>query len=861
MMKRILSVLGALCMLALCVVVVALIAADYSWYRSLGFAQVFSVSWWSRGLTLAFFVLVTYALFLSTLFAVRKRVKGQKSRVATWSTHTIAILLSILASLQISTQWKIFRLAVSGQSFGQIEPFTKLDVSFFVFTLPAAERLVSWLLSLVVLEGIWIAILITYLPKRPATKAKSRTAAGATATATAGDTKAAKTAKAAQAKAQVSTFWDIARAYVRPLLAALMFVVSINIALSAFALLYQQGGFFPGLSYVDARLRFPGLLVTAALALIVAVCLLALRRRKTLVIIFGLWAVLAIVGLSVAPPVLSALWVKPNELTFEQPYLQHALDMTRASWGLDKVKSLDYLATTTLSDEQNAAIAAELQNARIWTPSALKQAFTQLETIRPYYQLSTIQPDRYQVNGAPAEVLVAAREMDTSGLPKNAQNWINQHLVYTHGYGLSIASATAVDEGGFPQFLVSEVPPVVASEVATCAPALATTEPRIYFGQSSDDWVITGTTLDEFDRSDAGKTLTTRYEGTLGIPLDSFATRALWALKLGSKDLLLSGYLTRDSQLLTNRSITARVARLAPWLELDDRPYPALVEGRIYWILDGFTSSNHFPFSKAVDGGSASSTDRVNYRRNSVKAVVDAYTGEVRLYAFGDDPLRDAWAAIYPGTVVAAGETSPALAKHFRYPVSYFQAQAEVFSAFHLDEPTAFYHKDNLWGQFSVAEKIAGEQDGTNTLLEPSYHLLTLPGETQPTYALVLPYSAPGKDNMISLLAASSNPESYGELTAYHLPPERITLGPQQVLARIQQDPEIAQNIALWNQNGNTVVYGDMLILPVEGSFVYVQPIFLKAQNAAITEVVSVVVVQGESVHTGATISEALSPE
>jgi uncharacterized membrane protein (UPF0182 family) len=567
------------------------------------------------------------------------------------------------------------------------------------------------------------------------------------------------------------------------------------------------------------------------------------RMRRTPFVVFGVWAVLSILVLSIAPGVVTAIHIAPNEMTAEKPYVQHAIDMTREAYALGDVQSNEYPALESIPDADAQAAAEELALARIWTPSSLKQAFKQLETIRPYYQLSAIQPDRYEVNGRAEEVLVTAREINVKGLPKSARNWINRHLVYTHGYGLSIASATAIDESGFPEFLVGDVPPVVASEVATNSPALETTEPRIYFGQNTADWVVTGTKLDEFDHDDGARNSENRYKGTGGIVLDSFAKRLLWSVKLRTKNLLLSSYITADSQLLVTRSVNDRVAKIAPWLTLDAKPYPALVDGRIYWILDGYTSSDHFPFAKTL------SKKSTNYLRNSVKAVVDAYSGDVRLYAFGDDPIRDAWAAIYPGTVTDAAQTPDALAAHFRYPTKMFNAQAQLYKTFHITDPNVYYNKEDLWGQF---------KDDTGSLA-PSYHLLNLPGETDATYALVLPYSAPNKDNMIALLAASSNPDTYGQLTAYLLPRERITLGPQQILARIQQDPEIAPQIALWNQNGNTVIYGDMLILPVEGSITYVQPIFLKAASASITEVVGIVTVNNNQVSMGSTVTEALA--
>ncbi|MDR1775962.1 MAG: UPF0182 family protein [Actinomycetes bacterium] len=861
MLKKLLIALIALVIVCVLAAGCLWVFADYTWYAALNVPQVFAVTWLSRALTLLLFVVMTYALFATTLAAVRRRLRPRRSRAASWSMQAVAVLLALLASLQISSQWRIFRLALSGHAFGTAEPVTGLDVSFFVFTLPALERLVAWLLALVVLEAIWIAVLINYLPKSP----DSPPVAG------------------------------LIRRWVRPLLAALMAIVGCNLALSACAMLYDQSGLFPGLSATDARLRFPALLVSAAGAVIVAVFIWfsgrlgsakrgsaspryvatsarrvdaqpvirlgkntklgkverRVYRHKAALIAFAVWAVASVLALTVAPPLYQALAVSPNELTAEKPYMQHALDMTRASWQLDQTMSVDYAAAEQVSAEDSAAAAAELSRARIWTPSSLKQAFKQLETVRPYYQLSSIQPDRYVVNETTQEVLVTAREINPSGLTKGARTWVNRHLVYTHGYGISIASATESDAGGFPEFWVGDVPPVVAevatadSTQATDTASLVTTEPRIYYGENTSDWALVGTTLDEFDHDEGSKNISTRYEGDGGVSIANPVTRLAWSLRLRSKDLLLSSYVTRDSQLLVTRKVASRVAKIAPWLTLDSKPYPALVEGRILWIIDGYTSSDHYPFAASASGKQGAT----NYLRNSVKAVVDAYTGAVTLYAFGQDPVRDAWAAIYPNTVVDASQTPAGLADHFRYPTKLFAAQAKVMRTYHIDSPEVFYNKEDLWGQYA-------DGDGT---LAPSYHLLSAPGADTADYSLVLPYSIPGKDNMIALVAANCDPADYGQLTAWLLPRERITLGPNQVLARIQQDPAIAPQIALWNQNGNTVVYGDMLVLPVADSIAYVQPIFLKAKSAAITELVGVALDYNDRIVMGSTVDDALA--
>ncbi|HEY5507020.1 MAG TPA: UPF0182 family protein, partial [Coriobacteriia bacterium] len=535
------------------------------------------------------------------------------------------------------------------------------------------------------------------------------------------------------------------------------------------------------------------------------------------------------------------------EATLEQPYRARNIAMTRAAFDLSSVTGVPYAGLESLTNTASAAAQNLLADATIWTPTSVSQAFNQLQTIRPYYKLSAIDFDRYRIGGELRQVLVAARQIDPTGLPSNARTWVNTHLVYTHGYGLAISSASQTTTQGFPTFLEGDVPSAISPDLGDTAPSLVTTEPRIYFGPDMTGYGITNTKLDEFDYPTSGRNATTRYSGA-GAPIGGPLERLAWAVSLGSDQMLFSSYIKSDSQVLLYRGITQRAMKLAPWLTYDASPYAAIVDGRIVWILDAYTSSDHYPNSQPLDNSG------INYLRNSVKVVVDAYSGETKFYAFGEDPVRDAWALIFPNLITSQSQMTPSLADHIRAPIKMFQAQAQVYRAYHMTDPTVFYNREDLWDF---------PKDATGTPIPPSYLMLNLPdasgAPTGKAMYLLQAFSLPNRDNLVGWMATACDPAHYGQRTVYLLPKSRVTLGPRNISARINQDPRISQQLTLWNQPGNSVVFGTMLVYPVEGSVAYIQPIFLQAQNNAFSQLVSVITVNGDRVEFAANLPTALA--
>jgi uncharacterized membrane protein (UPF0182 family) len=794
---------------------VANVWTDYQWYSSLGQQTVF----WGTSLTqLAVWLAFATVGFLVLHASARAawRVISEKPRL-TRTTAVACLLLAGALALAMSQQWMTFRLAAANQPFGVQDLQFGVDVGFFVFVLPAFELLYQWLNGLTVVAIVTVA----------AITASSRMRVVDT----------------------IPVRWGQLKKILFALAGVLMVAVSLNFWIAVWRISYSPAGQIFGASYSDITAALPAYWIMCALSLALAAVLFVTAVRpgwKAIFISVAAYALAAVLLVGVWPWAVQTYIATPNEATLEQPYRARNIAMTRSAFDLSSVDGVPYPGLESLSASASADAERVLADATIWTPDSVAQAFNQLQTIRPYYKLSAIDFDRYRIEGELRQVLVAARQIDPSGLPANAQTWVNTHLVYTHGYGLAISSASQTTNQGFPTFLVGDVPSVVASGIASGATSLETDEPRIYFGPDMQGYAIVNTAIDEFDYPTGEKNATTRYTGT-GTAVGPFLSRLAWAVRFGSDQLLFSGYVGPDSQVLLYRGVRERAAKLAPWLAYDGKPYPAIVDGRIVWILDARTFSDHFPNSQPLPSG-------MNYLRDSVKVVMDAYTGDIHFYATGEDPIRDAWATVFPSIITPEAAIPPSLADHLRAPRQSFSAQADAYLDYHMTDPTVFYNREDLWD-------IPKGADGKP--MQPTYLMLDLPDAAgRPTgkgMYLLQPFSLPNRDNLVGWMATGCDPDTFGKLTDYLLPKSRVTLGPRNIAARINQDPRISQQLTLWSQPGNTVVFGTMLVMPVEQSVAYIQPVFLQAQDNSITQLVSVIVVNGDRVEFASTLAGALA--
>jgi len=512
--------------------------------------------------------------------------------------------------------------------------------------------------------------------------------------------------------------------------------------------------------------------------------------------------------------------VTPNEQVRETPFMEYNIAATREAFALDRVEERELPGEATLTREHIEANRATLDNVRLWDHQPLLETFGQIQEIRTYYDFVSVDNDRYQINGQSRQVMLSARELNPAALPN--RTWVNERLVFTHGHGLTLGPVNQVTSEGLPVLFVRDLPPVTTVD-------LDIREPSIYFGELANDYVIVRTDAQEFHYPKGEDNVYSQYAGTGGVPLSSFLTKLLFAARFRSYQILLSDDITAESRLMFDRQIRRRVQKIAPFLVLDNDPYPVISDGRIFWIQDAYTVTDRYPY--------ATSSGRVNYIRNSVKVTIDAYQGTVSFYAAEpSDPIAQTLAKIFPGLLKPMTDMPEDLRRHVRYPEDIFQIQATVYSTYHMNNPAVFYNKEDQW------EAPAVDSGGESRRMEPYYTMMKIPGEQSAEFIQMLPFTPRRRDNLASWMVARSDGEHYGKLQVFQFPKQTLVFGPQQVVARINQDQVISPQIALWSQQGSQVIQGTLMVIPIEESLIYVRPLYLRAQAGRIPELTRVIV-------------------
>lgn len=811
---------------------------DFLWYDDLGQTGVFWVRIQSQlavgaAFAAAAFVILYANMWVARRFAPRVVPVGVPDGLPPQFTEfllqlrrltgpfldkvilLVAAVLAFLNGSAMADEWVTFRLALARVPFGISDPAFGRDAGFFVFTLPVLELVLAWTGGI-----LFLALVLSALV---------HLADGAI-----------------QPWQRLRGFAPHVKAHLSVLIAALIASRAFGYWLDIWNLSYSPRGQVVGASYTDVHAQLPAYRILIVVSLVAAAALLLNIRFKGWrlpAVAVGAWLVASVLLAGVWPATVQRFVVDPNEAAREAPYIERNIAMTRLAFELSDVEGQAYAAAEDLSASDVRTATDTISNVRLWDPQIVQQGYAQLQSIRPYYEFADVDVDRYEIGGRDRQVLVSAREMNSSLLAEQAQTWVNRHLVYTHGFGLVMSPTSEADRRGLPLFVVGDVPPRVSSRLASgTAGALETKQPRIYFGERTTDYVIVDADIEEFDYPQGDKNETYRYEADGGVRIGSLARRLAWAMRLGSTQVLFSDYIREDSRVLINRDIRTRLDMLAPWLRLEDDAYPVLVEGRIVWVIDAYTSTDRFPNANGLDDGT-------NYLRNSVKVTVDAFTGETTLYAVAEDPILRAWRSVFPELIVDGDEVPDAVREHFRYPQGLFSAQADIYRTYHMTDPGVFYNKEDQW-------QIPEVSDGVP--MEPFFVLLELPGSDKEHFYLMQPYTPRNRDNMIGWMAVSSDPENYGDRTVYSLPKDRVILGPEQVRARINQDPVISPQLTLWNQRGSSVQFGNMLVLPIKDALVYVQPVFLQSEQTAIPELARVVVAYSDRVEMQSTLADAL---
>jgi uncharacterized membrane protein (UPF0182 family) len=592
------------------------------------------------------------------------------------------------------------------------------------------------------------------------------------------------------------------------------------------SLVYSTTGPLIGASYTDLHARYPAMhLVAVAAILTAATILYGMMRRK-----LAFYSVTAIVSYLVFSVVVGGLFpaamqrfiVAPTELTRESPQLQQYITATRRAWDLDSVETRDLNGVGSLTLDDIRSNAATIQNVRLWDREPLLQTFGQLQEIRTYYDFVNVDDDRYMVDGRYRQVMLAPRELNSASLP--TRSFINQHLTFTHGMGLTLGPVNEVTNEGLPVLFVKDLPP--SSSVS-----LKVTRPQIYFGELTDEHVFVNTRQPEFDYPSGDANISTRYTGTGGVPIGNVLKRALFAIRFGALNVLLSGDIRSDSRVMFDREIKGRVAKAMPFLTLDDDPYIVIAEdGKLKWIVDGYTSTSRYPYSFRTENGKT-------YMRNSVKVVVDAYDGSLDSYvADADDPLIKMYAKVFPGIFRPLSAMPLTLRAHMRYPHDLFRVQSTLYTVFHMSNPTTFYNREDQWQLPSLDNQRESSDRFTRHLI------MRLPEEKSEEYIYMAPFTPRGKDNLAAWMVARNDGDHYGKLRVYRFPKQSLIYGPKQIMSRINQDTEISRQLTLWDQRGSEVLRGELLVIPINEALLYVQPIYLRAENGKIPELKRVVV-------------------
>lgn len=849
----------ALIIVAIVVALIALISSarfytDILWFRELGITSVLWKSIYTQwGLGLVVGVVTALFVWSNLQLAARlgpayrtalpprmtdlDRIREQVAPYLRWLRIAAALFVGFSAGAGAGSTWRTLLLYVNRVPFGQTDPQFNKDISFYVFELPFLQNVLQWIWFAIAAAVFFSAIAHLFHGSIQPVFGLRGVASGAL-------------------------------AHLSVLLGMLALTKAAQYWLGQYELNFSPRGVVTGASYTDVNAQLPALKLLALISVISAVLFLVNIQVRWLLLplaAVGIWILTAVLAGGVWPAVVQRFSVDPQELVRERPYIERNLEATRTAFQVGEVEQRDFPASSTLTAEQIEASSTLLANVRLWDPAILNLAYEQLQALRPYYRFQDVDIDRYEIGGEPRQVLLSARELSIQDLPETSRTWSNEHLQFTHGFGLVASLANSRTSAGQPSFLVKDVPGTTANG----ADALLPEEPRLYFGEGFDptEYSVVTTQQDELDFETAAGIERSNYAGEGGIPFGGLLRKIAFAFREGDPNLVLSSLITEDSKILIYRNVRDRVRRAAPFLALDHDPYPAIVDDRVVWILDGYTTTANYPYSQRFDldeivqaEEAATLEGDANYLRNSVKVVVDAYDGTMDFYIIDDeDPLIAAWAKAFP-ELFDVGEPSDELRAHFRYPEDLFKVQSEVFLTYHIEDPEGFYAKTDAW---EVADNPV--QTGASVTIEredhvpPTYLLIQLPGEAQTEFLLSRPFTPRQRNNMIALMLARSDPEHYGELVSLVFPSGRRVAGPVQVDNAINQDVEISQNLTLLRSGGSRVDFGSLVNLPIDDSILYVQPLFVTAESVGIPELKRVVLALGEEVVMEETFEEALA--
>jgi uncharacterized membrane protein (UPF0182 family) len=813
------------------------------WFGSLGYSTVY---WYifklKAGLFVGFALLTalllrsafwllqrlfaSYAFEKRTIILNNQPFQFSPARFIRPIAWIVSIFFGLVFGLSLKEDWQKFALYLHQPSTATHDPIFGKPLGFYLFSLPLYDSLSSWLLGVTFI--VLCATLVYSLLSLP------------------------------QKVLKPSVRWSSGAAFraVCCALAMVLLAVAWRTYLSRFPFLWEDHQTFSGVTYTEAHYSLPALLfVCIALIIAAAISLLnafTLKRLSLVLVALAIPIAVYLVGVVLIPAYVQSFVVKPNELDRETPYIEQNIAWTRRGFALENIELREFPAENSIESFDLATNRASLENIRLWDWQALRDTLKQIQAIRTYYDFSDVDVDRYSIAGQTRQMMVAPREIDDNKLPPSSRNWINEKLIYTHGYGVTMNTANGFTPEGMPQFVLSNMP------VESTAPDIKLTRPQIYFGQETDRDVYVKTKQKEFDYPQGDTNTYTTYEGTGGIRIGGRLQRMLLAWAIGDLSKLpFSDDVTNESHVLIHRNIREIVNGVAPFLVYDNDPYIVVSkDGRLFWMIDAFTESSTFPYSSHHNVGNNS----VNYLRNSVKVVIDAYNGVVHFYIFDNqDPLIAAYRATFPALFHDASEMPADLRAHVRYPETLIRAQGEVYSLYHTQNTKVFFQREDVW---SMAQQVGIDDQGKKQTqqIDPYFVLMQLPGEQiKNEFVVIVPFTPSNRNNMIGWMAGRCDGEHYGKLLVYNFPKSRLIDGPLQIEARIDQNAQLSGQFTLWNQQGSRVLRGHLLVIPIGRSLLYVEPVYLQAQQSPMPELRLVVLATQEKLGYGQTFEEAMS--
>lgn len=820
------------------ILVVPELITDYLWFTSLDFEQIFVINIEAK--LFLFFVsgFIFLAFLILNLWLGKRHQKP--NQIKTRTLGLIGLIISIFVARFAASRWDVFLRYLRQVPFGTNDPVFMKDISFYIFSLPFFEFV--WTFGIITIGLTLLFMLGFYFQSIIASFVSGNFQT------TPGDLDG--TSQRFNFKKELNKLKNKAKVHISFLVALLFFAIAIGHYLSRYSILYAERGAVVGAGYTQINAQLPILNVLVFLAIALGVMALAAgflkfsnikSSAKYFVYVLVVYLLLAGLGLSIIPSVVQSLVVSPNEFNLEKPYIEDNINYTLNAYNLGNVEQRSISFEQAITQEMLNRNKETVNNIRIldWRP--LTQTYKQTQEIRLYYDLSGIDIGRYNINDKYTQVMLAPRELNQNQLQQRAKTWVNKHLVFTHGYGAVMSPVNNVTSEGLPKYLIKDIPPVTTVNESS----IEIERPQIYYGEQYSRYVIANSNTPEFDYPKGDTNEYINYDGEGGVQLDSFLKKLLMAIRFWDIKILLSSAVDEDSKIMFHRHIQDRISRVTPFLMLDSDPYLVINNGKLYWMQDAYTVTDKYPYSER--------TGRFNYIRNPVKIVVDAYNGDIEYYMVNKDPIMETYSNIYPNEFKRFDEMPAGLKDHIRYPEELFKIQSSIYSTYHMKDPNVFYNKEDAW---EIPNEIYGT--GQRVKVEPYYIIMKLPGQDETEFILMTSFTPTTKDNMISWMAARSDEENYGEILLYKYPKDRLVYGPSQVEATIDQDSEISQQLTLWSQRGSSVTRGNLLVIPIEDSVLYVEPLYLQSEQGQLPQLKRVIVSDGNQVVMEETLQEAL---